>query len=75
VSRHCQSSPTCRRCSETGHVHRDCQAPVPCCVNCTKANQRSKRGYDVAHAADYSKCPCRSRELERLSAQIHYGGV
>lgn len=72
VSRHCQNSQTCRRCDERGHSHKDCRAVSPKCTNCTKANERFRRGYDTAHSAYDPKCPSLAREKERLRAQVCY---
>lgn len=73
VRRHCKNERTCRKCSGVGHEHKDCTASSPKCGNCTRANDRFKKGIDVGHRVDDPKCPCIIRELDILKAKINYG--
>lgn len=69
LSKYCKAkTPTCSRCGEDGHNHKECRQPkeVEVCANCRTAKKDSK------HRVGTMKCPIYARAVERLVGSIQY---
>lgn len=70
-SKKCANEAVCGKCARN-HSTRDCtlakDAP-PCCINCSLANQKDRRGRKTDHEArDYKNCDCYK---DRVLKHIH----
>lgn len=69
LAKYCKANkPTCSRCGEEGHNHKECRQPkeVEACANCRMAKKESK------HRVGTMKCPIYARAVERLVGSIQY---
>lgn len=59
----CRGNTTCRRCSSTKYVNKDCYSKHGRCPNCVANNAKGNR-LNVRHKATDRRCQCR---LERVN--------
>lgn len=73
VQAHCsEKTPRCSRCHGE-HVAKDCKVKDLCCINCSEANEKFQKGYNIKHSALDSKCPTEQFHRSRLLARIDFG--
>ncbi|XP_023213412.1 uncharacterized protein LOC111616217 [Centruroides sculpturatus] len=73
VAKNCPSAAQkCSKCADD-HSYKECKAPRPKCINCTKAARKFGLQLDPTHSSMSANCPCYLRELERVKARTDYG--
>lgn len=67
----CRNGVVCRKCSGQ-HETAGCTSQDKCCKNCTVANVKYGRSYDINHEAVDADCPVYRYHLQNLKNKIEY---